>query len=100
VDDVTTRRAFFIDLKVTRGCGRPRAARRRRPEEATVVHFALAPGRDKPRARAGFAAILEPRMLIPMSPSRTFSPAPALGEAFFYAFFFYAVTSPADRMRT
>jgi len=38
-------------------------------------------------------------MLVPMSLSRTFAPSPVLGVASFYAFFFYAVTSPADRMR-
>jgi len=47
-----------------------------------------------------FSATREPRMLSSMSLSRTFAPPPALGVASFYAFFFYAVTSPADRTRT
>jgi hypothetical protein len=44
----------------------------------------------------GFAGGREQAILSSMSLSRTFANA---APASFYAFYFYAVTSPADRMR-
>ena len=90
-------RAFFIGFESD---ARLRAAGRRAwkgYEETTVVTGCGRGGCFK--RRPGFSAGCETRMLVSMSLSRTFAPPPALGVASFYAFFFYAVTSPADRMR-
>ena len=92
------RRAFFIGRQLTRSFGRPRAARGQGHEQTGVL--SRVSFRRATFSRSDWHPPFDHGMLTSMSPFRTFALLPPSPDAAsFYAFFFYAVTSPADRMR-